>query len=120
MSGGEDDGEQATAVEGRYSRRSGVVKVPTPIRLEDRGELARGGQGVIRKMFDHNLHRYVAQKVMDPDLQHHPDERGRFLDEARITGQLDHPNIVPIYDVVEGDEKTEFVMKLIEGETLSR
>jgi eukaryotic-like serine/threonine-protein kinase len=117
---GDDDGEQATHVEGRYARRSGVVEVPLPVRLEDRGEIARGGQGVIRKMFDHNLHRYVAQKVMDPDLQHHPDERGRFLDEARITGQLDHPNIVPIYDVVEGEEKTEFVMKLIEGETLSK
>jgi serine/threonine-protein kinase len=75
---------------------------------------------VIRKMFDQNLHRYVALKVMDPDLLHHPDERGRFLDEARITGQLDHPNIVPIYDVVEADDKTEFVMKLIEGETLSK
>jgi serine/threonine-protein kinase len=97
-----------------------AVKPPPSARLEDRGEIARGGQGVIRKMFDHNLRRYVAQKVMDPNLVHHPDERGRFLDEARITGQLDHPNIVPVYDVVEDDQTTEFVMKLVEGETLSK
>jgi serine/threonine protein kinase len=94
MPPGDDDGERATHVEGKYSRRMVAVKPPPAARLEDRGEIARGGQGVIRKMFDHNLRRYVAQKVMDPDLQHHPDERGRFLDEARITGQLDHPNIV--------------------------
>ncbi|HUS30126.1 MAG TPA: protein kinase [Kofleriaceae bacterium] len=120
MAGGDDDGEQATHVEGRFSRRMTTVKPPPAARLEDRGEIARGGQGVIRKMFDHNLHRYVAQKVMDPELLHHPDQRGRFLDEARITGQLDHPNIVPIYDVVEEEHSTEFVMKLVEGETLSK
>ena len=85
-------------------------------RLSERGEIARGGQGVIRKMFDKNLKRYVALKVMDAQLSDHPDERERFLDEARITGQLDHPNIVPIYDVDESS--TEFTMKLVEGETL--
>src|SRR5512146_745012 len=115
---GEDDAEQATAIEGKFSRRVVAVKVPAAARLEDRGEIARGGQGVIRKMFDQNMHRYVALKVLDPSLSHHPDERGRFLDEGRITGQLDHPNIVPIHDVVEDDDKTELVMKLIEGETL--
>jgi serine/threonine-protein kinase len=117
---GDDGTEPTTQIEGKYSRRMAAVKPPAAERLEDRGEIARGGQGVIRKMFDHNLHRYVAQKVMDPNLVHHPDERGRFLDEARITGQLDHPNIVPVYDLVEDDEKTEFVMKLVEGETLSK
>jgi eukaryotic-like serine/threonine-protein kinase len=89
------------------------------IRLDDRGEIARGGQGVIRKMFDKTLKRYVALKVMDRTLDDHPDMRDRFLDEARITGQLDHPNIVPIYDLVESEDEVEFVMKLVEGETLS-
>ncbi len=88
-------------------------------RLDDRGEIARGGQGVIRKMFDQTLQRYVALKVMDRTLDDHPDLRERFLDEARITGQLDHPNIVPIYDIVESETDVEFTMKLVEGETLS-
>ncbi len=88
-------------------------------RLSDRGEIARGGQGVIRKMFDRRLERYVALKVMDPELAHHPDAMKRFVDEARITGQLDHPNIVPIYDFADGAASTpEFMMKLVEGETL--
>lgn len=58
-------------------------------------------------------------KVMDTKFADHPDLRDRFLDEARITGQLDHPNIVPIYDIVESGDSVEFTMKLIEGETLS-
>ncbi len=88
-------------------------------RLEDRGEIARGGQGVIRKMFDKSLHRYVALKVLKSEEIGHPDLRERFLDEARITAQLDHPNIVPIHELVESDEALEFTMKLVEGETLS-
>ncbi len=89
-------------------------------RLADRGEIARGGQGVVRKVFDRHLERYVALKVMDANLAGDPDALGRFLDEARITGQLDHPNIVPIYDLV-GDKpgRPEFMMKLVEGETLA-
>ena len=88
-------------------------------RLDDRGEIARGGQGVIRKMYDKSLQRYVALKVMHEELSDHPDLRDRFIDEARITGQLDHPNIVPIYELVEGDGSAEFTMKLVEGETLA-
>jgi serine/threonine-protein kinase len=88
-------------------------------RHDDRGEIARGGQGVIRKMYDKQLQRYVALKVMNDDLVDHPDLRMRFLDEARITGQLDHPNIVPIYELVDSDNVVEFTMKLVEGETLS-
>jgi len=89
-------------------------------RLADRGEIARGGQGAVRKVFDRRLERYVALKVMDANLAGDPDALCRFLDEARITGQLDHPNIVPIYDLVEQPASTpEFMMKLVEGETLA-
>jgi serine/threonine-protein kinase len=91
----------------------------TKSRLDDRGEIARGGQGVVRKMYDKTLRRYVALKVMHEELANHPDLRDRFVDEARITGQLDHPNIVPVYDIVEVGDRPEFTMKLVEGETLS-
>jgi len=74
---------------------------------------------VIRRVFDRNLKRYVALKVIDPKLNDDPQARDRFRDEARITGQLDHPNIVPIYDVVETPTSSEFTMKLVEGETLA-
>lgn len=101
------------------SRARPVAAAPTG-RFADRGEIARGGQGVIRKVFDRQLERYVALKVMDPELAHSADAMGRFLDESRLTGQLDHPNIVPIYDLATAGATTpEFMMKLVEGETLS-
>jgi serine/threonine-protein kinase len=91
-------------------------------RLSDRGELARGGMGVIRKVFDTRIERHAALKVIDPELATHPEALGRFLDEARIAGQLDHPNIVPVYDVDvdAAGIPTAFQMKLIDGETLTR
>ncbi len=110
---------KTTARSGKGAR---VAPRPAPAagRLSDRGEIARGGQGVIRKVYDRRLERYVALKVMDPELVHHSDAMKRFVDEARITGQLDHPNIVPIYDFAdEGASTPEFMMKLVEGETLS-
>jgi len=90
-------------------------------RLTDRGEIARGGMGVIRKVFDTRAERHAALKVIDPELATHPEALGRFLDEARITGQLDHPNIVPVYDMIVDDAgvPSALLMKLIEGETLS-
>jgi len=98
-------------------RASGTSHDPT--RLDDRGEIARGGQGVIRKVYDRRLERYVALKVLDADHAGDPEATGRFTDEARITGQLDHPNIVPIYDLAPNAPTPEFTMKLVEGETLS-
>jgi len=115
---------------GRRGTRPRVVE-PTAVtpaaatssraRLQDRGEIARGGMGVIRKVFDARIERHAALKVIDPQLATHPEALGRFLDEARITGQLDHPNIVPVYDVEMdgGGIPTALLMKLIEGKTLT-
>jgi len=77
--------------------------------------------GVIRKVFDSRVERYAALKVIDPQLATHPEALGRFLDEAKITGQLDHPNIVPVYDMIVDDDgvPSALLMKLIEGATLS-
>jgi serine/threonine-protein kinase len=121
----DDDREDATTVAPAHrmkataERRAIAAAELVQSRLDDRGEIARGGQGVIRKMFDKTLNRYVALKVMHGELAGHPDLRERFLDEAKITGQLDHPNIVPVYDIVDSEEMLEFTMKLVEGETLS-
>jgi serine/threonine-protein kinase len=115
-----DDSDRETTTEpaGRMGRARKAERVAeqTADRFEERGEIARGGQGVIRRVFDRNLKRYVALKVMDPKVAGDPDAQARFHDEARITGQLDHPNIVPIYDVVESGH---IAMKLVEGETLA-
>jgi serine/threonine protein kinase len=63
------------------------------------------------------LDRYVALKVLNPVLKD-PSFLHRFRREARFLGNLDHPNIVPIYDFSEHDGQPYLVMKYIEGDTL--
>lgn len=77
----------------------------------------RGGQGIIEKRRDELLERTVAVKVLGrPD---HPVTFERFLREARLMAQLEHPQIVPIYDLAkEDDGAPSFTMKLVQGLTL--
>ncbi|MFI5308401.1 MAG: cyclic nucleotide-binding domain-containing protein [Polyangiales bacterium] len=88
-------------------------------RYEDLGELARGGMSSIRLVFDRIVRRRVAMKVHDRERD--PSGLTTFIEEARITGQLDHPNVVPVHDVQhdENGQPTRFTMKLVEGETLA-
>jgi serine/threonine-protein kinase len=88
-------------------------------RYEDLGELARGGMSTIRTVFDRVVRRRVAMKVHDGARD--PGGLPHFLEEARITGQLDHPHIVPVHDVQydENGLPSRFTMKLIEGETFA-
>src|SRR5579862_1492985 len=94
---------------------------PRPqVRLRDEGEIARGGMGSIRRIYDNELRRPLARKVIDPRLGADPYSAQRFIDEARITGMLDHPNIVPIHELA-ADDRTQasYTMKLVEGQTLT-
>ena len=59
--------------------------------------------GSIRRLYDKELLRHIAMKVLDDDFAGNPDMKERFLDEARITGLLDHPNIVPVHELVLDD-----------------
>jgi hypothetical protein len=84
------------------------------------GELARGGVGVVLKGHDVDLGRDVAMKVL---LQEHADNEAvheRFVEEAQIGGQLQHPGIVPVYEMgLQADERPYFTMKLVKGRTLA-
>jgi CRP-like cAMP-binding protein/tRNA A-37 threonylcarbamoyl transferase component Bud32 len=109
-------------------RRKRVRREPPPApapvmdgRLADRGEISRGGMGMIRRVFDTRMERLAALKVIDPNLAEHHEMRTRFLDEARITGQLDHPNIVPVHDLMfdAAGQPNAFMMKLVDGMTLA-
>jgi serine/threonine-protein kinase len=97
---------------------SGMAARP---RLEDEGEIARGGMSSIRRAFDPRILRHVAMKVIEPASAAQPGAALRFLEEAQITGQLDHPNIVPVHDLGLRDDGTPeyFTMKLVGGATLS-
>jgi len=109
-------------------RRSAPITVapaePTSgvIRLVDAGMIAKGGMATIHKVFDRNVRRHVALKRVDPELgASTPDASQLLVEEAQITGQLDHPNIVPIYDLGLGpDSHPQFTMKLVHGDTLTR
>jgi serine/threonine-protein kinase len=90
------------------------------VRLDrSRGEIAGGGMATIELAVDLTLGRRVALKLLRAELQPHPFAVRSFLREAQITGQLDHPNIVPIHELgVDADGRLFFTMKLIEGRTL--
>ena len=84
------------------------------------GLLARGGMGVVLRAKKAGLSREVALKMIaNADLAA-PDEVRRFRLEAELIAQLDHPNIVPVYDLGEHEGRPFFVMKLAEGGTLSQ
>ena len=81
--------------------------------------LARGGMGEVWRGFDTLLARRVALKVLTETGGTSGGLRGRFEDEARQVGQLEHPSIVPVYDLGElPDGRPFFVMKLVHGQTL--
>ena len=84
------------------------------------GEIARGGMGVILKGHDTDLGRDVAVKVLDSKLAKRPEVVQRFVEEAQIGGQLQHPGIVPVYELgLMADESPYFTMKLVKGHTLA-
>ncbi len=90
------------------------------IRYRIDGEIARGGMGAVLKGRDPDLGRDVALKVLRDDLRHDADMIRRFVEEAQIGGQLQHPGIVPIYELgTFADLRPFFAMKLVKGHTLA-
>jgi serine/threonine-protein kinase len=81
--------------------------------------MAKGGKAELYSCLDKNLGRYVAFKTLHRSIAEDDYERRRFVREARVTAQLQHPNTVPVYDIgVDVEGKLYFTMKKVEGETL--
>ncbi len=98
--------------------------MPAPVHRGDRyqllGEIARGGMGAVLKGRDPDLGRDLAIKVLLEKHRDHPELVRRFVEEAQIGGQLQHPGIVPVYELGQfGDHRPYFAMKLVEGRTLA-
>jgi eukaryotic-like serine/threonine-protein kinase len=84
------------------------------------GKIARGGMGEVLKGRDPDLGRDVALKVLREDFRNNDDMVRRFVEEAQIGGQLQHPGIVPIYEMGTFDDRRPFFsMKLVKGDTLT-
>ena len=86
--------------------------------LLDEGEIGAGGTATVRRMYDPSLRRRVAVKTLAADLAGNPRAQRDFVQEAEITAQLDHPNIIPIHELAMVDGRASFSMRLIRGQTL--
>lgn len=93
--------------------------VPPGGRLISYGEFARGGMGVIERIDDRVLRRQTAVKVLRDEYRLDELAARDFVREAQITGQLEHPNIIPVYELSSTpDGRLCITMRLVEGHTL--
>jgi serine/threonine-protein kinase len=90
-------------------------------RYEVRAKLGEGGMGEVHLCKDLRIGREVALKVIRSEHGARSDLRKRFLREVRVQGQLEHPSIVPVYDLGrDPHRKAYFTMKRVRGETLEQ
>jgi eukaryotic-like serine/threonine-protein kinase len=80
--------------------------------------LGEGGMGEVYSAVDETLGRRVALKAIRPEQRLNADSRTRFLREARLLSQLDHPNICRVYDYFEDGDGDWLVLELIDGQNL--
>jgi serine/threonine-protein kinase len=89
-------------------------------RYEIKSELGRGGMATVYRGWDPLFEREVAVKVLPPELLHaDPQFKMRFEREAKIIASLEHPSIVPVYDVGDDTGQPYFVMRYMSGGSLS-
>jgi tetratricopeptide (TPR) repeat protein len=99
-------------------QKPGTAELPERYQLV--GEIARGGMGAVFKGRDTDLGRDIAVKILLEGHAGRTELLQRFVEEAQIGGQLQHPGVVPIYELGQaGDRRPYFTMKLVKGQTLA-
>jgi serine/threonine-protein kinase len=84
------------------------------------GEIAHGGVGIVLRAHDERFQRSLAVKILQEQYRDNAAVVRRFLEEAQVMGQLQHPGIPPVYDLGElPDGRPFFALKLIKGRTLA-
>jgi serine/threonine-protein kinase len=97
-----------------------AVELSHGSRYTEGAVLGTGGMGKVVLARDARIGREVAVKVLHADRELDPEDRARFLREAQIQGQLEHPSIVPVYDIERRpDGSTFFTMRRVLGRTLA-
>jgi serine/threonine-protein kinase len=113
------EGEALTPVARPGSANMPVSHDPAG-RLQLHGEIARGGMGAVLKGRDTDLGRDIAVKVLLETHQGKTELVQRFVEEAQIAGQLQHPGVAPVYELGQfADKRPYFTMKLVKGKTLA-
>ena len=107
----------------RYDANDCKAELPVQERLgrfEVHGEIGRGGMGAVLRGRDPALGRDLAIKVLLAGRQGNADATRRFHEEAQIGGQLQHPGLVPVYEMgADSGGRPFFAMKLVDGQTLA-
>ncbi|APR75849.1 serine/threonine protein kinase [Minicystis rosea] len=94
-------------------------EVALPERYQDLRSLGRGGFGEVRRVYDRELSRVVALKLLRPHVRDAPRQRARFLAEIKLAAGLNHPGIIAILDHGElSDGQLWFTMPEVRGRTL--
>ncbi|MDD2772681.1 MAG: protein kinase, partial [Elusimicrobiales bacterium] len=83
-------------------------------------EIGRGGMGIVYCVFDKSLNRKAALKRMRDELYISKKEAEKFLNEARLVAQLNHPNIVVVYEIIEQDDMAHILFEYIDGLSLDQ
>ncbi len=126
----EPGSKSSTGVEDFVKRLTPAVDVGS--RYEIKQDVASGGMGTILRVWDGDLRRNLAMKVMhgrgagsstgaagSGSDAVDPERLGRFLEEAQITGQLDHPGVVPVHDLgIDSKGRCYFTMRFVRGREL--
>ena len=93
-----------------------IRQLKTAERYKDLEEIARGGMKTVYKAFDEKSQRYIAYATLKKDAS--AEAKESFIKEARLTAKLNHPNIIPVYNMGLNDGVPYFTMELKTGDSL--
>ncbi len=113
----EDDPEASCSIQQAYVDRLLPPEFRQALKYDVQLEAGRGGMGTVFRVHEMSIRRQVAMKVMR--AQTSEEAIARFIGEAQITGQLEHPNIVPVHELgVDEHDQLFYTMKYVRGDTL--